>query len=50
MKLDVVFEKQSDGGYTVYVPAFPGCISEGETKEEALNNIFEALELYVSKS
>jgi len=48
MKLDIVFERQSKG-YTVYVPAFPGCVSEGDTKEEALTNIAEAIELYCSE-
>lgn len=36
-----------EGGYTVYVPALPGCISEGDTREEALENIKEALALYL---
>lgn len=31
----VIFEPQPEGGYTVYVPALPGCISEGDTLEEA---------------
>ncbi len=35
------------GGYTVYVPSLPGCISEGETKEDAIKNIKEAIELYL---
>jgi predicted RNase H-like HicB family nuclease len=47
MKLKVVFEKAEEGGYTVYVPSLPGCISQGETKEEALRNIREAIELYL---
>jgi len=47
MKLMVVFEQSDEGGYTVYVPSLPGCISEGENKEEALNNIKEAIELYL---
>ncbi|MFA0745431.1 MAG: hypothetical protein LASZOEIN_002242, partial [Candidatus Fervidibacter sp.] len=42
MKLKVVLEPSEDGGYTVYVPSLPGCISEGETIEEALANIREA--------
>ncbi len=47
MKLIVVLEPQKEGGYTVYVPSLPGCISQGETKEEALKNIREAIELYL---
>lgn len=40
-------ERVDEGGYTVYVPSLPGCISEGETKEEAMANIKEAIELYL---
>ncbi|MFZ8845159.1 type II toxin-antitoxin system HicB family antitoxin [Thermoflexus sp.] len=47
MRLKVVLEPSDEGGYTVYVPALPGCISEGETIEEALRNIREAIELYL---
>ena len=47
MKLKVVLEPQEGGGYTVYVPSLPGCISEGETKDEALASIKEAIELYL---
>ena len=47
MKLTVVLEPSEEGGYTVYVPSLPGCISEGDTKEEALTNIREAIELYL---
>jgi predicted RNase H-like HicB family nuclease len=47
MKLSVVLEPSEEGGYTVYVPSLPGCISEGESKEEALQNIREAIELYL---
>jgi predicted RNase H-like HicB family nuclease len=46
MKLKVVLETSDEGGYTVYVPSLPGCISEGDTKEDALKNIKEAIELY----
>jgi predicted RNase H-like HicB family nuclease len=35
------------GGYTVTIPALPGCISEGDTFESALENIQEAAELYL---
>ncbi|MEW6580268.1 MAG: type II toxin-antitoxin system HicB family antitoxin [Chloroflexota bacterium] len=47
MRLKVVLEASEEGGYTVYVPSLPGCISEGETVEEALTNIREAIELYL---
>jgi predicted RNase H-like HicB family nuclease len=47
MKLSVVLERSEEGGYSVYVPSLPGCISEGETKEEALENIKEAIQLYL---
>jgi predicted RNase H-like HicB family nuclease len=47
MRLKVVLEPSEEGGYTVYVPALPGCISEGETVEEALANIREAIALYL---
>ncbi|WMT44837.1 MAG: type II toxin-antitoxin system HicB family antitoxin [Cuniculiplasma divulgatum] len=47
MKFTVILEPQKDGGFTVSVPALPGCISEGENREEALKNIKEAIELYL---
>ena len=47
MKLNVVLEPSEEGGYTVHVPSLPGCISEGETVEEAMKNIQEAIELYL---
>ena len=47
MKFQVVLEPSDEGGYTVYVPSLPGCISEGDTAEEALANIQEAIELYL---
>jgi len=47
MKLRIVLEPSEDGGYTAYVPSLPGCISEGDTREEALTNIKEAIELYL---
>ena len=47
MKLTIVLEPQEEGGFTAYVPSLPGCISQGETKEEAIKNIKEAIELYL---
>ncbi len=47
MKYKVVVEPQEEGGYSVYVPALPGCVSQGETVDEALDNIREAIEVYL---
>jgi predicted RNase H-like HicB family nuclease len=47
MKLRVILEPSEDGGYTAHVPSLPGCISEGDTREEALRNIREAVKLYL---
>ena len=47
MRFKVVFEASDDGGFTVYVPVLPGCISEGDTVEEARRNILEAIALYL---
>ncbi|MBI1858681.1 MAG: type II toxin-antitoxin system HicB family antitoxin, partial [Candidatus Melainabacteria bacterium] len=47
MKLKIVLEKSDEGGFTVYVPSLPGCISEGNSEEEAVKNIQEAIELYL---
>ena len=47
MKLQVILEPSDEGGFTALVPALPGCISEGDSREEALRNIQEAIELYL---
>ena len=47
MNLRVVLEPSDEGGYTAIVPALPGCISEGSTRQEALDNIQEAIALYL---
>ena len=47
MKVKVVLEPSEEGGFTAYVPSLPGCISEGETIEEALANTQEAITLYL---
>ncbi len=46
-KFRVILDPNDSGGYTVTVPVLPGCISEGDTKEDALANIREAIELYI---
>ena len=45
--ISAVFSKEEDGGYSVSVPLVPGCVSQGDTLEEALANIKEALELHL---
>ena len=47
MKVKAYLEPSDEGGYTVFVPSLPGCVSEGETKEEAIKNIKEAIDLYL---
>lgn len=47
MKLKLYLEPSNEGGYSVIVPTFPGCISEGENKEEAIKNIKKAIKLYL---
>jgi len=49
VKLKVVLEESDEGGFTVYVPSLPGCISEGDSEEQALANIREAIELYLEE-
>lgn len=47
MKLKVLIRSEDVGGYSVSVPALPGCYSQGETFEEAMANIREAAELWL---
>ena len=47
MNLKIVFEKSDEGGFTVYVPGLPGCSSEGDSREDAMTNIREAIDLYL---
>ena len=47
MRYTVVLEEEADGGYVVSVPALPGCVSEGDTRADALANIREAIALYI---
>lgn len=43
----VVLHQEEDGGYWVECPSLPGCFSQGDTREEALENIKEAIEAYI---
>jgi predicted RNase H-like HicB family nuclease len=47
MVFKVILEPSEEGGYTALVPALPGCVSEGDTVEEAMENAREAIELYL---
>ena len=47
MRYTVILEQEPDGGYVATVPVLPGCVSQGDSREEALSNIREAAELYV---
>lgn len=47
LRYTAVFEPQVEGGFTVIVPSLPGCVSQGDTFEEASVNIKEAVELYL---
>ncbi len=44
MKLKVIVHKAEEGGYWAEVPAIPGCMTEGDTFEELLQNLYEAIE------
>jgi len=46
VKYRIVLEPQPDGGYTAYVPSLPGCISEGDDRNQAVANIREAIAVY----
>jgi predicted RNase H-like HicB family nuclease len=47
MKLKIVLEKGMDGYIVAHCPVLKGCVTQGRTEEEALNNIKEAIELYL---
>ena len=47
MRFTVVLEQEPDEGFVASVPTLPGCISQGDTREDALRNIREAIELYL---
>lgn len=46
-EFEVVLTPEEEGGYSVSVPALPGCVSQGQTREEALAMIREAIEGYL---
>jgi len=47
MRFNVVLEDAEEGGYNVSVPALDGCFTQGDTEEEALQNVEEAILCYL---
>ena len=47
MKYTVIIERGRESGYVAHAPALKGCVSQGETKEEALHNLKEAMGAYI---
>src|SRR5258708_40323391 len=47
MRYTLILEQEPDGGYVAIVPALPGCITQGDTRDEVLKNIREAADLYI---
>ncbi len=50
LEYTAVFQEEKEGGYSVWIPTLPGCASQGQTFEESLSNIKEAIELYLENS
>ncbi|OIO79781.1 MAG: HicB family protein [Candidatus Omnitrophica bacterium CG12_big_fil_rev_8_21_14_0_65_43_15] len=46
-RFKIILEPESEGGFSVFVPALPGCATQGGTLEECLKNAKEAVELYI---
>ena len=47
LSFSVIYEAAPEGGYVAYVPALPGCYTQGETLEEAEENVKEAISVYL---
>ena len=47
MVYTVIVEKGRESGYIAYAPALKGCVSQGETREQVIKNIKEAMEIYI---
>ena len=47
MQYTVILQQEDDEGYVAMAPALPGCVSQGDTRNEALANIREAIEAYL---
>ena len=47
MRYTVILQREEDGGYVATVPVLPGCVSQGDTRAEALKNVEDAIEVYL---
>jgi len=47
MRYTVILEQEPDRGYVATVPSLPGCVSQGDTREEVMRNIRETADLYI---
>ena len=47
LEYNAIFQKEEEGGFSVWVPSLPGCTSQGDTFEKAVKNIKEAISLYL---
>jgi predicted RNase H-like HicB family nuclease len=47
MRYTVILQQEPDGGFVVSVPSLPGCVSQGDSRSEALANIREAIAVYL---
>jgi len=47
MRFTVMLKREEDGGFVAIVPALPGCVSQGGSREHALENVREAIEAYI---
>jgi predicted RNase H-like HicB family nuclease len=47
MRFTVVLEREDDGGFVASVPSLPGCVSQGDSRDEAMKNVREAIEVYI---
>ena len=48
MKIKIIVHKAEEGGFWAEVPAIPGCFTQGDTWEELLPNVYEAIEAFLS--
>lgn len=50
MRQVIIYPDLEDGGFVAEVPSLPGCASQGESREEALNNIRDAIQLWIESA